>query len=385
MQPHTQFNREALRHPDSQKWSKYGPDVLPFWIADMDFPVSPAILEALRRRLERSVGYAPAEAPRLKALLAAKLGRDGLTGLSDENVSFLPGVVPGLYAAVLALTQPGDEVLTFTPIYPPFLGAASYGGRIPREVPLRRTEAGWQLDMQALEEAVTSRSKLLMLCHPRNPTGRVWTSEELTQIADFALRHDLYVVSDELHADLRYGDAPPYLPFAAVSQPLSSHVLMLTGPCKAYNTAGLGIGAMVCPDPALLTRLQSALAGLTVNPPALSLTMWEAALTEGGAWLEQTLAYLRENRDMLSAFLSRELPELRFSPPQATYLAWLDLRAFAEAPQIQQYLLDTAKIALNDGPSFGAGYQGFVRLNFATDRNLLMEGLQRLKNALDLA
>lgn len=375
-------DQASLRHPDSLKWSKYGPDVLPFWVADMDFPVAPVILEALHSRLGRSLGYHMGGAPQLTALLLEKLSRDGFAGLEAKNICFLPGVVPGLYAAVLALTQPGDEVLTVTPIYPPFLAAASHAGRVGREVPLQRSEQGWTLDLAALEGAVTPRSKLLMLCHPHNPTGRVWTVQELEALADFALRHNLYVVSDELHADLRYSDAPAYRPFATVNAALAPRVVTLTGPCKAYNTAGLSIGAMICHDPALIARLEGVLAGVGAPPSALSLTMWQAALQGGGEWLAQTVQYLQGNRDFVAAYLARELPQVPFVTPQATFLAWLDLRGFAQAGNMQQYLLQEAKIALNDGPTFGAGYQGFVRLNFATSRATLQEGLDRLAAAL---
>ncbi len=378
-----QLDPGALRHDDSYKWTKYAPDVLPFWIADMDFPVAPAIVAALHERLSRGLGYHQVGGdPTLKALLLGKLAADGLSGLEAQHISFLPGVVPGLYAAVLALTQPGDEVITFTPIYPPFLTAAGAAGRIAREVPLARTEQGYQLDWQALEQAVTPRSKLLMLCHPHNPTGRVWTADELSQLADFALRHNLYVVSDELHADLRYSDAIPYQPFATVNPALMPRVVMLTGPCKAYNTAGLGIGAMICSDTDVLRQLDSTLAGVSAPPSALSVTMWQAALRHGSPWLSDTVQYLQQNRDLVTEFMARRLPQVPYFAPQATYLAWLDLRGFAQADHMQQYLLEEAKIALNDGPTFGQGYQGFVRLNFATRRNLLQEGLDRLAAAL---
>lgn len=380
---HDGLDPAQLAQPDSYKWTKYGPDVLPFWIADMDFPVAPAIVAALQERLTRGLGYHQLGGdPRLKELLLGKLARDGFTGLTPQHISFLPGVVPGLYAAVLALTQPGDEVITFTPIYPPFLAAASKAGRVAREVPLRLTPQGYGLDLAALQAAVTPRSKLLMLCHPHNPTGRVWTASELAQIAEFALQHGLYVVSDELHADLRYSDAPAYQPFATVNAQLAPRVVTLTGPCKVYNTAGLGIGAMLCTDSAVLARLEKTLGGVGAPPSALSVTMWQAALTEGADWLAATLAYLQANRDFVSEFLARELPQVPFVAPQATYLAWLDLRSFPQAGDIQQYLLQKARIALNDGPTFGTGYQGFVRLNFATSRTILQEGLERLSAAL---
>ncbi|GAA3996979.1 pyridoxal phosphate-dependent aminotransferase [Deinococcus rubellus] len=380
--PYDAASPDRLRHADSTKWTFYDEDVLPMWVADMDFPVAEPILTALRERLTRSIGYAQVTGdPVLKTQLIDKLERDGLIGLTPEGVSFLPGVVPGLYAAVQALTQPGDEIMTVVPIYPPFLSAITDHGRVLNAVPLTESQQGWTLDMDALEAAVTPRTKLLMLCHPHNPAGRVWTRAELEQMADLALKHGLYVVSDELHADLRYPDAPEYVPFAAVRPELAQRVVTLTGPCKAYNTAGLGIGAMISHNPELVAQLEKATKGIMGHASALSITMWQTALSGGAEWLAETLKYLQANRDFLSEFMARELPDVPYTPPQATYLAWFDLRNHPRAADIQNYLLEEGKLALNDGLNFGAGYQGFVRLNFATSRELLQEGLTRLARA----
>lgn len=376
--PHAALDPRALRHPDSAKWTYYPEDVLPLWVADMDFPIAPSIRQALVDRLDVGVGYAQMRGdPRLNALLRAKFETQGLTDLPENGwIGYLPGVVTGLYAAVLGLTSPGDEVITFTPVYPPFLTSITDHGRVARQVPLAQSDAGWQIDWDALEAAVTSAARLLMLCHPHNPVGRVWTEGELSRLADFALRHRLWVVSDELHADLSF--VGPHRAFAGLNPEIAARTVTLTGPCKAYNTAGLGIGAMVSHDPALIARLQKASAGVMGHPGALSISMWIAALQDDGAWLRETLAYLQANRDFLADFVRSRLPEVRFTPPEATYLAWLDFRAHPQAERIQQVLLEEAKVALNDGPPFGAGSQGFVRLNFATGRNILGEALERV-------
>ncbi|TSA87232.1 pyridoxal phosphate-dependent aminotransferase [Deinococcus detaillensis] len=373
---------DSLRHADNYKWTKFGGEVLPMWVADMDFPVAPAILSALQGRLSRSVGYPqmPGD-PTLKAQLIAKLAKDGLSDLTSEGVAFLPGVVPGLYAAVQALTEVGDEVLTVTPTYPPFLSATTDQGRVLNAVKLIEGKTGWTMDFAALEAAITPKTKLLMLCHPHNPTGRVWTRSELQQLAEFVLKHKLYVVTDELHADLRFSDAPDYVPFAAISPEVAQRTITLTGPCKAYNTAGLSIGAMISHNPDLVAKLEKTTHGTMGHPSALSVTMWQAALSGGAEWLADTLKYLQANRDFLSEFMARELPQVPYTPPEATYLAWLDLRSHPRAADIQPYLLEEAKLALNDGLTFGEGYQGFVRLNFATSRELLQDGLERLAKA----
>ncbi|WP_425148140.1 MalY/PatB family protein [Deinococcus sp.] len=377
------LSESALRHPESAKWQMYPPEVLPLWVADMDFAVAPAILEALQARLTRGLGYAPfeVEQTRLASLLRQKLSAQGLNDLPTGGLRTLPGVVPGLYAAVAALSSPGDEVLTMTPVYPPFLSAIRDQGRVLKAADLVQDESGWQIDWDALEAAVSPATRLLMLCHPHNPTGRVWTRAELERLGEFALRHRLWVVSDELHADLSFGG--PHVAFASVHPGLPERTVTLTGPCKAYNTAGLGIGAAVSHHLALLDRMTLLTRGLQGHASALSTTMWVAALESGADWLAQVLAQLRANRDHLSARLRRELPWARFSPPEATYLAFLDFRQHPRCADIQQFLIAEAKVGLNDGPPFGDGYQGFVRLNFATSPAILDEAVDRIVRAVE--
>ncbi|MFC4453303.1 PatB family C-S lyase [Deinococcus sonorensis] len=371
---------EVLRHPDSYKWTLYPQEVLPLWVADMDFAPAPSIVAALKDRLEHGLGYHLLRGdPDLTRLLGARLEQQGVPPLPEGGMRFLPGVVPGLYAAVLGLTAPGDDVLSFTPIYPPFLSAIRDHGRTARTVPLLQGELGWDIDWAALEQAVTPATRLLMLCHPHNPTGRVWTREELAGLAAFALRHRLWVVSDELHADLSFQG--PHTPFVTISPELEQRTLTVTGPCKAYNTAGLGIGAMYSHNLALLDRVTQASAGVMGHPSAMSVTMWRAALQDDGAWLAAVLDQLRQNRDRVTAWAAT-VPLLRYSPPEATYLAWLDLTRHPRAADMQAFLLSEAKVALNDGPPFGDGYQGFVRLNFATSPEILEEALTRIGRAL---
>ncbi len=372
---------EALRHPDSSKWMNYPADVLPLWVADMDFAVSPAILDALHRRLETGLGYyqLQGQEPQMAPLLRRKLETQGMTDLPKGAVRALPGVVPGLYASVLGLTSPGDEVISMSPIYPPFMSAITDHGRVLKAADLVHTDAGWQIDWDALEAAVTPAARLLTLCHPHNPTGRVWTMAELERLADFALRHRLWVVSDELHADLSFQGQ--HTAFVSVHPELRERTVTLTGPCKTFNTAGLGIGAAVSHSTLLLDRLGRATAGVMGHPSAMSMTMWVAALKGGAPWLATVMAQLLENRDTLTRRLAAELPWVRYSPPEATYLALLDLRAHPRCSDIQPFLAAEAKVALNDGPTFGAGYQGFVRLNFATSPAILNEALDRMVQA----
>jgi cystathionine beta-lyase len=367
----------ALRHSDSAKWTRYGPDVLPLWVADMDFAISPSIRQALIERANHSVGYHLFDDPPLMKLLRDKLHGMGFAPIPEHGISFLSGVVQGLFAAVVGLTAPGDDVLTMTPIYPPFLSAISAHGRNQRLAPLKESADGWQIDFDAMESAITPATRLLMFCHPHNPTGRVWNRNELGQLADFAQRHKLWIVSDELHADLTLDG--PFVPLVAVAPAeLQMRTITLTGPCKTYNTAGLGIGAMISHNPQLIARLNRSIQGIAGHPNTMSHTMWRAALQDDGQWLTNVLNILRSNRETLRKFIAERLPTVRFAPPQATYLAWLDFRAHARAADIQKYLLENAKVALNPGSDFGPGNEGFVRLNFATSPAILREALRRI-------
>ncbi|TBH21143.1 MalY/PatB family protein [Thermus thermamylovorans] len=346
---------------ESLKWGTYPEDVLPLWVADMDFPVAEPVRRALRERAESFLGYPPREGDAgLKALLLEKAGLEG-------EVAFLPGVVAGLYGAVAAFTAPGQGVLTQVPIYPPFLAAIREQRRTVLANPLQETEGGYRLDMAGLERLAYA-SRLLLFCHPHNPTGRVFTEEELAALAAIARRHDLIVVSDELHAPLAY--ERPHLPLARF---LPERTLTLLGPGKAYNLAGLPLGAAVGPKP-LVEALRRHLA--PTFPNVLAMAAWKAALEEGEAWLREVRGRLKANRDRVAAWA--RAAGLGHFPPEGTYLAWLK----TPVPKAAAFFLREARVALNPGENFGEGYDRYVRLNFATYPEVLEEALRRLEKAL---
>lgn len=383
---HDSYTELELRHPDSNKWSLYPADVLPMWIADMDFPIAPSIVKALQERLTQPLGYAPAasdEQPLIQ-LLTKKLASFGLDGLGAANLKFLPSVVPALYASIFSLTKPGDRVVMLTPVYHPFHQATQAQGRIAHCVPLLNTTDGWQIDWEQLDLACQDAS-LLMLCHPHNPVGRVWNTEELARLRELVVKHQIYVVSDELHADLCY-EGISFESFAADPK-VRPYTVTVTGPCKAFNIAGLGIGVMAVYNTELLQSMKEKLTGLCGHPSSLALTMWQVALEEGQEWLSQTVAYLQENRDVLEQFLSQHLPKAKVHTAQATYLAWVDFGEYGH-DDVQQYLLDNAKVAVHTGCLFAPDdcsklYQNFVRINFAMPRKLLLEALERIQKALN--
>ncbi|WP_018111532.1 MalY/PatB family protein [Thermus igniterrae] len=349
---------------DSLKWSAYPEDVLPLWVADMDFPVAEPIRKAIRERAEGFLGYPPREGdPELKDLLREKAGLEG-------EVAFMPGVVVGLYAAVAAFTAPGQGVLTQVPIYPPFLAAIREQKRTVLANPLRETEGGYRLDLEGLERLAYA-TRLLLFCHPHNPTGRVFTEEELAALAAIARKHDLIVVSDELHAPLTYHRA--HTPLARL---LPERTLTLLGPGKAYNLAGLPLGAAVGPKP-LVEALRRHLPH--TFPNVLAMAAWKAALEEGEGWLRETLERLKANRERVAAWA--KAAGLGHFPPEGTYLAWLK----TPIPKAAAFFLKEARVALNPGENFGEGYDRYVRLNFATYPEVLEEALRRLSEALKKA
>ena len=376
------LNASSVRSQHSAKWTWYPEDVLPLWVADMDFPISDAIRAALKQRVDEWLGYGYfyGDTAIWDHLIAQAAGR-GWHGLTHEHFWPINGVVSGLYAGVMGLSSHGDEILTQAPIYPPFLSSIKDHGRIALESPMRQTAHGWEVDFDHLESLVTPGTRVFMLCNPQNPTGRVYTRQELERMAEIVLKHRLYVISDELHADLILDDLP-HVPFASLSPEIAQRTVTVTGPCKAFNTAGLGAGVAISQNPKLLERMKSATKGLMGHANVLSLTMWRAGLEEGGPWLREALGYIRDNRDFMTDFLRTRLPRVRCAAPQGTYLAWLDFREYACADRAHAFMLETAKVGLNDGPAYGTGYQGFLRINLATSRAILTEALERMERAL---
>ena len=380
MHPFDSLEPTALRDRYSIKWNLYPDGVLPLWVADMDFPISQHVKSALLERLESNLGYPFMTGdPQLMEALIAKQLEYGLTDLDSENLWLVSSVVPGLYAAVQGLTAIGDEIMTITPIYPPFLTSITDHGRVALENPMVFYESGWQIDFEQLEGLVTPNTKVFMLCNPHNPTGRVFTRAELERLAEFVLRHDLLVISDELHAELILDGT--HIPFANLSG-MRERTVTVTGPCKAYNTAGLGGGVMIAHNTDLLERCKRATKGLMGHPTSLSMTMWQAGLEDRTGWREDVLEYVRGNRDFTFVWLAAHLPEVRFAPLEGTYLLWLDFNAFPNASGLYKHFLEVAKVGLNDGPPYGTGYAGWLRINLATSRNILSEALERIERCL---
>ncbi len=370
------------RGTDSQKWQKYaGRDVLPLWVADMDFRSPPALLAALHQRVDHGIfGYARPTAATTEAFVTACAQRYGWA-VDPAWLVWLPGLVVGLNVVTQALTTAGEEVLTLAPVYPPFLTTPRNSGRVSTAVPWALVAGRWEIDWEALERAVTPQTKIFLLCNPHNPLARVWRRDELVHLADFCLRHGLVLCSDEIHCDLILDPALNHFPTATLGPEIAARTVTLMAPSKTYNVPGLGTSLAIIPDPALRAKFVRATAGIVAEVTCLGYTACEAAYRDCEPWRQELLAYLRGNRDYLTDFVARELPGVKIEAPiEATYLAWLNVEALGLADPVARFEQHGA--GLSDGFHFGEPRGRHVRLNFGCPRATLAEALHRLRAAL---
>ena len=369
------------RGTDSNKWGKYGPDVLPLWVADMDFVSAAPILRALHERVEHGLFGYTRPAPDLYEAVRDRLARLYDWEVLDEEIVFLPGLVSALNVAIQAFTRPGEGVLVQPPVYHHFVKDPVHHGRSLLDPPLIPKGDSYAIDFEVLERAITPETKIFILCNPHNPVGRVFTRMELERLAEICLRHHLVICSDEIHCDLLLRGYR-HLPIATVGPEVSDQTITLMAPSKTYNLAGLGLGFAIIKNPFLRRKWKDASLGLIPHVNIMGHVAALAAYHEGQEWLDQVLVYLEENRDFLKEFLSREMPQIRMTRTEATYLAWLDCRGIGVKENPFEFFLNRAKVALNNGAEFGRGGEGFVRLNFACPRTLLRQALERMATAL---
>jgi len=376
------------RGGDASKWNRYaGRDVLPMWVADMDFAAPPAVIEAMQRRVAHGVfGYGEV-LPALNAAVIDHLAQEYAWMVEPSWLVWLPGLVCGLNVACRAVGAPGDAVFTATPIYPPFLLAPTNSGRRRVTAPLELiepTDGGrqrWRWDFAATEAALSSDTRLFLLCHPHNPAGRAWRDDELEQVAALAERHDLVVCSDEIHCGLVLEFGRRHRPYATLSPAASRRSITLMAPSKTFNIPGLGAAFAVIPDPGLRSAFHAAMQGIVPDVNVLGLVAAEAAYRHGADWTAALLAYLRDNRARVEAAVA-ELPELAMAPVEATYLAWIDARRLAARVGNPQRHFEAAGLGLSAGETFGGiAYRDFVRLNFGCPRATLEQALGRLRRA----
>ncbi len=366
------------RHTSSLKWDLYrGRDILPLWVADMDFRCPPAVIEALEARVGHGIfGYthAPDE---LVGVIREMLLDQYAWDVHPEWLVWLPGVVSGLNLSCRCAGEAGDGVLTCTPVYPPFLSAPKHAGQNLKAIALAEGERGYVIDRAALKSARTSRTRLFMLCNPHNPGGRCFSREELAGLAEFCLHHDLTICSDEIHAGLVLDDVCTHIPIATLGPEVERRTITLLSPSKSFNIPGLGFAFAVIADPGLRRRFQRAMAGLVPHVNALGYVAALAAYRDGAPWLAGLREYLRGNREVVAGRVAA-MPGLKMHPVEATYLAWIDARSLELDDPVGFF--EQAGVGLSDGAHFGA--PGFVRLNFGCPRGVLQEALGRMEAGL---
>jgi cysteine-S-conjugate beta-lyase len=362
----------------SFKWDRYrGHDVIPLWVADMDFRSPPAVVDALRDRVEHGVfGYSHAS-DGAEAAVLGHLCDEYSWEVPADQIVWLPGLVSGLNVLCRAVGERGDDIVTFTPVYPPFLTAPTLAERGLVAVPLAMDGERWVMDFDRLEARLTPRTRLLLLCSPHNPVGRVWSREELEALAEIARRHDLVIGSDDIHAGLVLDGDKRHLPIATVAPDLAKRTITLFAPSKTFNTPGLGCSFAVVSDPALRRAFCHSMEGIVPHVNLFGYVAMEAAYAKGGAWRQALLDYLRGNRDLVEREVAT-MPGLRITHVEATYLAWIDARGTGHARPA--HFFEKAGVGLSDGADFDA--PGFVRLNFGCRRALLEQALGRMRAAL---
>jgi len=391
------------RATNSAKWTWYPPDVLPLWVADMDFPAPPPILEALRAAVDHGVFGYEMPSTQLRESVAARMEKLYSWDIHPDSVVGLPGLVSGFYAAASALCRPGEGYVIQPPVYMPFNDMQKHLGVIRQEAQLverveqnrLRYEIDWNIFRDAFHTG-GSRTRMFLLCSPHNPTGQVYTINELTRMAETCLQQNAVIVSDEIHSELLLHpersatQSKRHIPIAALSPEIAENSITLVSPSKTFNVAGLFCGFAIIPSVKLRAQYKLQLERMTLHPNSLGQVAAQAAFSGAcDGWLADLNAYLTANRDFAVAYIEREMPEIRLCVPDATYLLWMDCRDLVRNSRLSdglspyEFFLQKAKVAFNDGPPFGSGGQNFVRLNFACPRSTLEEGLERMKKALD--
>ena len=362
----------------SARWDKCrGRDIIPMWLADMDFRSPPAVIEALRRRVEHGIFGYPSVPPELVEVILSMLLADYGWEVKPDWLVWLPGLVSALNVICRAAAEPGEEVLTAVPVYPPFLSAPKFSGRGLATASLIRRAGRWTFDFERLESLITPRTRLFLLCNPHNPVGRVYTKEELTALARICDKHDLIICADEIHCGLILDQDKAHVPLATLDPAIAARTVTLMSPSKTFNLPGLGCAFAVIADEQLRRKFKQAKAGIVPGVNLLGYVAALAAYQDKSGWHEALLSYLRANRDLVTAAIN-QMPGLSMTHVEATYLAWIDTREAGIEEPVKFF--EEAGVGLGDGATFGG--PGFVRLSFACPQVTLQEALARMRRAL---
>lgn len=367
------------RGSDSNKWRRYGEDVLPLWVADMDFAAAPRIVEAIRARLDHGVlGYGRATDAQRDVLVRAML-RDYGWRIEPDWLVFLPGVEPGFNMALAAFTSPGGAVMQELPVYAPLRAAPANWGLTLNGVWQHPDGGRWTSDAAELETAARA-SDALLLCNPQNPTGRVYTRAELELRAELCLRNDMVLIADEIHCGLVL-DGRRHIPAASLSSEIAARSVTLMAASKTWNIAGLKAAFAIVPDPGMRARFEGAKKGMVDSVNILGLTGMSAAYDLCTDWRDACRTRLAANRDRLAKLLTDLIPGARMLPGEAGFLAWIDFRALNLQGPAATFFLDHARVALSDGTDFGSGLEGWARLNYGCTQEMLEQAVRRMAEA----
>lgn len=375
---------------NSSKHGKYGEDVLGLWVADMDFTSSNAILKALHDRVDKGVFGYTREPAELKEVLCKRMLDLYGWEITTEDIVFVPGVVSAFNIAIRAYGQKDDKVLMQTPVYYPFLDAPQHFEQKVNNVDLTLNNSNgrmhYTIDFEAFETAMDEKTSIFLLCSPHNPVGRVWTKDELKQMADICIKHDLTILSDEIHCDLLL-DGNKHIPTATLSPEIADKTITMMAPSKTFNVPGLGFAFAIIQNKDLREKYKKAMAGIV---PHVNIFGYEGAMAayddpDSQVWLDEVLAYIQANRDFAVQYIEENMPEINVTYLEGTYLMWLDMRGILDDKAqdiehvVNDFLLDNAKVALDNGRKFGEAGEGFVRLNLGCPRSTLVEALERIE------
>lgn len=379
------------KNTDSMKWSAsylekhFGSaDRIPLWVADMDFRTAQPVVDAVAARAQHGIfGYALADDEFYEAVIKWQKRRNNWD-VKKEWILFSPGVVPALWHIVKSFCSPGDKVIVQSPVYYPFYKVIEDNGCCVVNNSLINNDGRYEMNFEELErQAADSSVKMMILCSPHNPVGRVWTNEELLRVSEICLANDVLLVSDEIHSDLVYRPNV-HTPAARLSEELMMNTITCMAPSKTFNLAGVQVSDVIVPDRRLRRRLAGSLKSAGVMPNVFGLAAQTAAYNEGEEWLEQLLEYLSGNLDYMEKFIASELPEVKFRRPEGTYLAWLDFSGYGfTTEELENRMKSKAGLALDDGYIFGDGGEPCQRINFACPRSVLMEAMERLRKGVE--
>ena len=375
------------RNTNSFKWDycvkRHGMEVLPMWVADMDFEAPREVIEAIiKRARHRIYGYTPIPESYYEAVITWIKNKNGWDIRKDWIIS-TPGALSAVGIAIQAYTGPGDRIIIQTPVYHPFPKIIKYNGRLPVINRLKQVKGGYQMDYNNLERLVAEGARLLILCSPHNPVGRVWKREELIKLAEICVKRDVLVVSDEIHSDLIM-KGYTHTSIATLSDDIAKKTITLTSASKTFNLAGLSCSNIIIPDKVLFDKFNRICKSLWLGIPNIfGMVATESAYRHGEEWLEQLIDYIGESYKFLVSYIQNNSPRIKVVPLEGTYLGWLDFRDTGLSDkEIEELILRDAKVCLESGPKFGSGGEGFQRINLACPRETLKQGLERILRAI---